>query len=246
MKKKSILKEFLLILFIGVVGGVISFFIDRADLSSVTKSIYGILAIVIPGLFLIFNAISISVSEIYLRKAKKLFENHDEENEDELTEIENSLNTPIQFLVVTAILNLAFISGIIELTELTDVYNGFTAVIVIGTVAITLLSVFIQIIIARNYIELVKRINPEKQGDYLDKNFEMNWEESCDEGEKLIMYKSAYASFRATNICCSILWFVCLFLQITFGTGVLPVLCISAIWLTMIISYSIQSNKQSK
>lgn len=246
MKKKSIIKEILLIAFTGVVGGVIAFLIGRIDLSAVADSVYSIAAIVVPLLFVLINAVSALIAEFRLRKAKKQYENYNAENEDELTEIENSLGSPLLFLTVTAILNLAFLSVIIELTDYTKIYGEYVAVVIIATIAITIISTLLHFVIARKYVELVKEINPEKKGDILDRNFDKKWEESCDEGEKLIMYKSAYASFKATNICCSVLWFVCLFLQLCFGTGILPVLCVSAVWLTMTISYCLESNKHSK
>ena len=246
MKKKSIVTEILIVIFIGVVGGVIAFLVDRIDFSAALGSIYGILGIAVPILFVLVNVISLIISEMRFRKAKNRYEKYDEKNEDELTEIENSLNFPIMLLTVAAIINLLFISAIIELTDYTNVYSGYTAVVVIGTIAVTVISVILQFVILRKYIELVKEINPEKKGDILDKHFDKNWEENCDEGEKLIMYKSAYKAMKTTNICCAVLWLVCLFLQICFGTGVLPVVCISAIWLTMTISYCIENNKNSK
>ena len=73
MKKKSIVTEILTVAFIGVIGGVILFLIDRIDFSAALDSIYGILGISVPILFVLVNVISLIISEMRFRKAIRFF-----------------------------------------------------------------------------------------------------------------------------------------------------------------------------
>jgi hypothetical protein len=94
------------------------------------------------------------------------------------------------------------------------------------------------IIISKVTVDLEKKLNPEKQGSVFDMRFAKKWEASCDEAQKQIMCKSAYAAFQAANMTCLILWWIAVVIQIFANTGGFPVTCICAIWLVLNVTYS--------
>ncbi|HIS55192.1 MAG TPA: DUF3169 family protein [Candidatus Fimimorpha excrementavium] len=93
------------------------------------------------------------------------------------------------------------------------------------------------VILQRSYVELAKRINPEKRGDTFDFNFQKTWLESCDEQEQMIIYKSSYRSFRAMQTVFPICWCVLLMLSIAVEIGVIPFLLIGVLWMIHTMTY---------
>ena len=74
---------------------------------------------------------------------------------------------------------------------------------------VLMLIVFIawMSILQYQIINYTKMLNPEKRGNVLETNFQKEWFESCDEAEKDLIGKAAYASYKALTIafvCCYI------------------------------------------
>lgn len=69
--------------------------------------------------------------------------------------------------------------------------------------------------------------------------FRKKWFDSCDEAEKLKVYRASYASNKATGIACIGLCFFCLFGAILWGLGPLPMCIVGVIWLTDTITYCV-------
>ena len=86
-------------------------------------------------------------------------------------------------------------------------------------------------------IDLTKRMNPKMKGSVYDFKFHEKWEESCDEAEKMTIYKAAYKAFRTANSLCSMIWVVLAVGSFLFHFGPLPVVLLSVIWLTMNVAY---------
>lgn len=118
-------------------------------------------------------------------------------------------------------------------------YSVGTGVLVgtAGFLAATVLSLVLQ----KQVVDLEKEISPEKTGSVFALNFEKQWEQSCDEAEQLMIYRSAYASFRATNIACVALWLLLTLGNLFYEIGIMPTVAVSAIWLVMSISYCLKS-----
>ena len=102
---------------------------------------------------------------------------------------------------------------------------------------VLLINMFLQ----RRIVEDVKKINPEKQGDFMDMKFKKDWVNSMDEGEKQIMYQAAYKAYGRINHLCIACWLLCLLADLFFYTGILPVLIVTVIWLTTILTYQLEA-----
>ena len=70
--------------------------------------------------------------------------------------------------------------------------------------------------------------------------------ESCDEREKMIVYKAAYASYQATGKACVLLFLLTALGSTVFGYGPLPSALILMIWLIQIISYTRACAREEK
>lgn len=125
---------------------------------------------------------------------------------------------------------------IAEYTELGTV-NG-DVLFAFGTI-VFVISYAMMVLLSKLIVDLEKKLNPEKRGSVFDFNFQKEWEASCDEAEKQIMYKAAYQAYHAVNIACMIMWAVSFMGMLVFQAGLLPMFCVTAIWGTMITTFSV-------
>lgn len=79
-------------------------------------------------------------------------------------------------------------------------------------------------------IKQVKRIQPLKQGDVGDSRFTQKWLDSCDEAERMVIYKASYSTFTAMKSLLPLLEAAALFGKIMFGTGNFPIVLICIAW----------------
>ena len=148
------------------------------------------------------------------------------------------LNYPLLFSNICMILDFFFFAG--GITELSDLRQ--TGLNLLGFI----LSIGIIVLIQQKIIDLLRVLNPEKKGSVYDMNFSHKWEESCDEAEKLMMYKASYTSFRFTAVTCIVLWLVLAIASNTTDIGILPVTCVMVIWMVQTVSYCIASIRMTK
>ena len=59
--------------------------------------------------------------------------------------------------------------------------------------------------------KLTKELNPEKKGSVYDVKFVDKWEDSCDEAEKILIYKCAYKTYNKMSGLYIGLWIFCVF-----------------------------------
>lgn len=96
------------------------------------------------------------------------------------------------------------------------------------------------IILQQKIVDLIKRINPEKQGSVYDMKFQKKWLDSCDKNEQRQIGQAAFHSFQAVNITCMTLWMALLPLSLVF-IGILPFFLISLIFGIQLTVYILAS-----
>ena len=79
-------------------------------------------------------------------------------------------------------------------------------------------------------IKQIKKIHPLKNGDVGDTNFNKRWMDSCDEAERMIIYKASYSTFQVMKSMLPIMEAVALLGKLMFGTGNFPIILICIIW----------------
>lgn len=86
------------------------------------------------------------------------------------------------------------------------------------------------IMLERRFVDLTKRMAPEKDGSVYDLGFRKKWLASCDEAEKLMIGRCAYKAYTAVNSTCLALWMIFTISAMFLNTGFLPVLVICIVW----------------
>ncbi len=163
-------------------------------------------------------------------KAKKAVDKWDGENEGELDNIEPLLNPPMIISSVLIILNICLFSCTLYFVD------GLAKINVILTFIQFFLGIALCIFTSKATIDLEKQLNPEKEGSVLDFHFEQQWMNSSDEAQKLIAYKSGYAGYKAGNFACMIMWLISFVSGFAFHTGIMPIICVCAVWLVMVVA----------
>ena len=107
-------------------------------------------------------------------------------------------------------------------------------------------GMILMIPVQRRAITLTQYLYPEKKGSIFDTKFSKVWMESCDEREKMIVYKAAYASYQATSKACVLLFLLTALGSTEFGYGPLPSALILMIWLIQIASYTRACAREEK
>ena len=90
-------------------------------------------------------------------------------------------------------------------------------------------------------VNLLKELNPEKQGSIYDTKFQKKWLESCDEAEKQKIGEASYATYSFMNILYEIVSMVFMIAGFFFPIGVLPLTIVCLLWMTQIVFYSIKA-----
>ena len=227
---------FLLFIFCGgFVGGLLGatgHLLKGATMNSILHKANHLLLAWSPILIVICSFILLSVSFIILFGCKSRYKQGNLDDK-ELDRIEYRLNFPLALSSISMIIN-CFLFGCI----LVGTY-GFDAPFSPLGVLTFVISLALIVVIQKLIVDLEKMINPEKRGSVFDQNFAKVWEASCDEAERLMIYKSSYESFKATNMTCIVLWVVLTLCNIVFVTGILPILTVTLIWLVQTLSYTV-------
>lgn len=190
------------------------------------------------GIFILANVLVYSLCFWNYRKAKRIAGAWSGED-DGLDEVEELLNRAM----VPGNIMLGCNYFLYPLTMYVCGMDGDTkkTLVVVAMVGVVVFvgAMICSIVLKSKVVDLEKQLNPEKRGNIFDKHFAKEWEESCDEAQKWIMYEAAYRAYQAAGGVCSFLWLVSVLGMVFFGSGLLPVFCVSAIWITLISVYSV-------
>ena len=79
-------------------------------------------------------------------------------------------------------------------------------------------------------VRQIQKANPMKRGDISSLRFNRDWLESCDEAERLGIYKASWKSFQVMNSLCPVMEAVALLGKIMFDTGNFPIILVTFLW----------------
>ncbi len=244
--KKAMGKFALLILLSLIAGGVIGAFIGMADKQNLalTDKAVGYLNAIAPySNFVVAVIAAVSIFMLY-QKSRSRFRNWDGENEEEMNQIERLLSYAMWISSVGMVASFFFFS--VSYSVLADPYS-LTELSNIFYILGGLIAALVVVVISQQKIvNFEKEINPEKSGSVYDRHFVKKWEESCDEAEKLSIYKAAYKSHRAVSRTCLLLWLFCTVGKLIWNFGLAPVSMVSIIWLVQISSYCLEAIRLTK
>ena len=240
--KKALPAFLIIILCAAVFGGVIGYFSSGIGYSetkdTIINAVMRFLQIITPYISVISIAAFVLPAFIIFRRAGKLSDSWDGEDEVIPDKIENLINRAM------LLINLGVLNGFLGISCLIIVNAGLGGSL-IGLFTF-ILSETLLTVLQQRFVDLMRSINPEKQGSVYDMKFQKKWYDSCDEAEKKLIGEAAYHSFRITSNSCIIMWCLTLFAHIAFGTGIFPVIAVLIITGISQISYIHQAIKLSR
>ncbi len=208
---------------------------------NITNNIIFLAPYISVALNLIFMIIGFSL----YAKCKKKADNWDGENEDVILDIENELYLPLCIPAVMVIINsLLFAVCFAYDIKASKEFSVQDIGAIIGFLTFILSYVW-EMILQGKVIALEKKINPEKRGNILDMKFQKEWVNSCDEAEKMAIYKSSYDTYKVMNNLMVFAWVVTLLGNMTFNTGLFPVVIVVLLWLVQTVTYLRAAKKYS-
>lgn len=254
MKTKEQVKKILIFIAIFIVfsisGGVFGTMIAKLSFRDIDSSIfldpfYQFLVYVIPSAVISCILISGTLCYSFYHNARLLFDLWEGDDDDTIALTRYSLNQCVVVCNTSFIIYLLLCAIWIHLEKtLGDIMDNIIAwdiTFILGF----LVGIVIVFIFQFAALRLAKDIGPENQGVLLNLHFTKVWDN--DNGtEIMVQYKAAYKAFKRLNTICLILWFVCVLAEVTIDSGIMPVLCVTIIWLVSVITYQMEVTKLAK
>lgn len=240
-RNKITLKFFLLMLAGGVFGGILGFTVTFLDnrLSKVAEFIHSSLLISSPWVLIGISLLSVLIALFTLQKGKRMSLAWNGEDEAAYEQIDKILGISMGTSSIGTILIMTWY-GLLVISITSDscrLAPFLTATV--SFLAAEILHAFLQ----RKCVDVIKALNPEKQGDALSLHFQKEWLQSCDEQEKLVTYHACYKAFLSLAIVSMILIVILMLAAFLFDIGILPFLMIGILWLVPTIIYIKESMK---
>lgn len=244
---KQIAIKFVVILIvacvIGFAGGIGSVILaDKLD-GDIFGKLKEIMKIAMPLIFIGSNIVVHIFCFIKYAKGKKLAENWDGWNEDIIDEAETALGTALIPENILLVCNFFMYGATLYFADFTvEGGLGNLTVTVIGMITFVI-GLFFATFLQKLVVDAEKKINPEKRGNVLDMEFTKEWIASCDEAQKKLIHEAGFKAYQTANAVCMVMSVISIMGLMTFGTGLFPLVCVSIIWLTLVVSYSVTCAK---
>lgn len=175
------------------------------------------------------------LSFILLRRVKKWTPGYEDEEDSTEKKIGVAQN---QIVLLTSInMALQFMLFGVGLDERNPYIMASVAFFIVGAAS----SSFIEIAM----IKQAKALDPLKKGDPADLRFTKRWEESCDEAEKLMMYRCGFHTLQLMKTVMLVAVAVALICKTQWGTGNLPIVLTATLWMIQNISYCLFCFKEN-
>ncbi len=233
---------------LGYFSGMIIAKLQKAGygLPEITEEFIRKLSLVMPVVFLLLNVVLAIVAFACVKKSKKEFELWDGEDEDVAEKMENRVSVPLYLSSLVLIINMFLFSVCVNLDINSEFSDKIEDILMITNTLVLVLSYVVVIIVQKKIIDFTKDMNPEKEGSIFDAKFTEKWEKSCDEAQRLHIYKAGYASYKVTNSVCMTLWIVCLIADLFANVGLLPMTMVFIIWFASTIGYIVGGVKAER
>lgn len=227
-------------LLLGAVIGVCIVFADGDWTEAIVDGLKNGLIAAAP--WLIWGSAFVSALGVFLchRKAKHALPCLQEDDEELLEKIDSVLNWGL--LINSICLILAYFLISIPFCFMADLVPAVLLISMVGFVA----CLVVMIIGQQKLVDLTKKLYPEKRGSVYDMKFQKKWFETCDEAERAAIGQAAYASYKATNMTCLLLWMVLVIGSMLFDIGLMPIAVVTIIWLVSTVSYCLHTMKAGK
>lgn len=180
---------------------------------------------VIPVVLLVVNF----PSGLTIHKCERKLREWDKEDEVLPDQIERRFNYVLLFTTLSYLISMLVLSLVMVGME-----NMPVLLVVLGEFIVALVVLILQ---QKKCVDVLKTMNPEKQGSVLEINFQKKWLESCDEAERKRVGEASYAAYKAVNVTCIVLWVLLIFVDQIFDVGAVPFVLLVTILCVSIIVY---------
>lgn len=247
-ENKKAFKKFVIIICVcailgGLVGGMVS--MSEDSIKDIPKYLNSALVYILPYSIFVTGTTSFILSFVLYKKSIKIYEIYDGEDENLVNKVENINGYSMIINNINLIFTFFFFGAGIILDDYVFYFDKYFYKFVIFFLSY-IINIAIIIKMQQKQVDFEKVINPEKKGSVYDFKFAEKWEESCDERERLMIYKSSYKAFRTTNMTCVLIWLILIIINFVWNTGIIPIAVVTIIWAVLICSYSIESMKLQK
>ncbi len=249
--KKGLIILLIATAFCGVLGYFVGMIIGKLKKAGygwpvITEEAIGTMATIMPIVFFVLNIILAIVAFACISKSRKELKLWDGEDEDAAEKMENRVSIPLCMSSLILIINMFLFAVCINLDINSKFSDRNEDLLMLANTAILIVSYVVVIIVQKKCIDFTKDMNPEKEGSIFDVKFVEKWENSCDEAQKLQIYKAGYAGYKATSGVCMFLWIVCLMADLFANVGLLPMTMVFVIWISSTIGYIVGGIKAEK
>lgn len=204
---------------------------------------------VTPFANLVITTVVWSLVAMWMRQARELYHSWDGEDESVIEKVELKISYGLMITTINMILGFFFFGMgyyAVDLKGSNLLTDALPWIRFAGTMIGLIYELTVTTICQKKLVNMIKEINPEKQGSVYDFKFQKIWMESCDESEKLAIYKAGFAAYKTTNYLCMGLEIFCLVGMYSWNMGVMPIVLVTVIWLVLTIRYELESIKTSK
>lgn len=246
--KKNVSKEktnklkfygsFALWFLVGMIIGFLFILERRFEILSIIKLevIKDFIISISPYLLLLNTVLCIIVIQGNISKNSKLLE----KNDDALYDlIDRSLSKALGWTSALIFINfLLFGIGFYNIK-----YSSMNVIFSFVIIAIFIISSIVAVIYQNKIVNMVKQMNPEKKGDVYDKKFGEKWLDSCDELEKMIIYKTCYKLYELMSKVISALFIAFTILGMFYDIGILVVIILGFLQCVLVFGYMYYGTK---
>ena len=239
---KKAFPKFLLIAVLGMLlGAAISCFAQLSSARSaneVTAAVNSALTAAGPYVSWAAGLIFLVPSYIIFKKSVSLFASWDGEDEEKPEEIERKLN--IVLLLMSISMSVEFFA-----LSLVIFFNCGLGGSVAGLAGF-LLYIILMTALQQKAVDLIRKLNPEKEGSMYDVKFQKKWYGSCDEAERKLIGEASYRAYCIGVNTCIVLWLLSVFAHLFFDTGILASVMLLIVLAVMQVSYIVSAMKLSE
>lgn len=186
-------------------------------------------------LLLLSSAAICILCTVFVLRMRKACSRCEEEDEVEAERIEKMQQRYQSFMGLFIAVE-AILSGVVIASLGGSQGDSFTLA-AIGTFFLSAVWILIS---WDRLVKYEKQMNPEKKGNIFSWNFNKEWLQSCDEREKLKLFRAAYYTHLSMQILYLVIFCVLILLSGIVKVGVLPFVILGAVWMFQLLSYQYQ------
>ena len=190
-------------------------------------------------LVIVANIVVLPLLWFFLDKNRKALKAWDGEDETIYEKIDKKLSTGMTVASGMMVFNMltygvAFYSAMNNISKMKSPILLIVLIFFIGSTACIMLY-------QKSMINLLKEINPEKQGSVYDFKFQKKWLDSCDEAERQKIGEASYATYSIMNLIYEMVAVVLMIVGFFFPIGVLPLTMVCLLWMAQVIIYAVKA-----